>query len=173
MSGWSLAQPFGHGRTRQLTFKSGDTAFGFPATTAGASYTATPVNFDFWRLIGCRFTATTDANVASRAYTIQYIGGDNIVRQEDGASVLVTANTTAQVFNGSLNRGTSEWNTGTAVWFPLSGLWWPVGFTLKLNVGSVQAADALGSVRFTFDVAKVQGDGTDEADFIAELQRGA
>jgi hypothetical protein len=167
VGGVTFGQPFGHGRTRQVTITPGGWP-GFGALTTGASYTASLQNYDWWRLIGVRFVATTDGNAANRVYTIQYLDGTGTPIMEDGPSVLVTASTTAQPFVGQLARSVDSWNTPTPIWFPLSGLWLEIGRQVKINVASVQAGDTLASVRFTFDVSLTPGDGTREADAKAD-----
>lgn len=156
MGGFLLGQPYGYGRTQQVTVEPGSGVPGFDAPAAGASYTATLQRADWFRLIGLSFLLTTDANVASRYVTVQYLDGKGVPVLADSAPVLVTANTTNQRFCGSLHHGPAEWNTGTDVQFNLSGLWLEAGRAVKLNIASVQAADALTQVRFTFDRTPVE-----------------
>lgn len=144
-----LGQPYGIGLTEQQTIVVANPAAGANASLKlGASLVG---NALWWRLVGVTFKLTTDANAANRYTTVEYQGGDGVAFMADGASVLVTANTTAQRFLGSLSHGTSEWNTSTDVFFPLSGLWLELGTTVVLNVASVQVGDQLSAIRLTFD----------------------
>lgn len=159
MTGFTLGQPYGHGRTFQQTIAPGITPWA-AAAVAGASYSLTLLYADWWRLVACRFTLATDATAGNRYVTIEYPDGTNVTPVVDAAAVLVTPSTTAQRFSGSLHRGTSEWNTGTDVLFPLSGLWLEVGRTVQIHIGGAGAADLLSSIRLTFDRTVVDEDGS-------------
>lgn len=148
--GYMLGQPTGYGITQQSTIASGINP-GAAKPAAGANFSFTCQPYDRWRLVAARFTLTTDANVADRYVTIDYLDGTGTAVASDGAAVAVTAGTTSQVFTGSINRGTSEWNNASAVFFPLSGLWIEAGQVVKITVANIQAADQLDKIRFTFD----------------------
>lgn len=115
-----------------------------PAAGATASYAVDGKNSI--RVLAATATITTDANVASRLVTLDYINGRGVTYMRNGASVLLTASTTAQAFYWSNKWSVSEWNTGTPVWIPLSDLILPPGFTVKFNVTSIQATDALSGL---------------------------
>jgi hypothetical protein len=51
------------------------------------------------------------------------------------------------VFEWDINRSVSEWNTGTPVWAPLQNVLMPPGFSVKFNVASIQATDAISGLR--------------------------
>lgn len=155
MSGYTLAQSFGHGRTEQSTV-----AVKQPA--AGANAVLTLTRYDRWRLVGCVFTLATDATAGNRYVTIEYGGTSTVSQQADAAAVLVAPSTTGQRFVGSVNRGTSEWNTGTDVLFPLSGLWLEAGRTVTINVATIGAGDQLSNVFLTFDRTLVRQDGSEK-----------
>jgi hypothetical protein len=160
VSGYLLGQEYGHGRTFQHTVIPG-TSVDAPEPGAGASYTYTVRPWDRMRLVFAVFTIATDANAANRYITIEYPGGDGTSVLADGASVVLTANTTAQRFVGSYRRGPAEWNTNTDVFFPLSGLWLEVGRTVVINVANVQVGDQLSKIRLTFDSTPVREDGSE------------
>jgi hypothetical protein len=160
MSGYTLGQEYGHGRTFQHTVIAG-VGPGAPVPEAGSSYTYTVTPWDRMRLVFCTFTLATDANAANRYVTIEYPGADGVSVVGDGAAVVVTANTIAQRYNALLNRGAGEWNTNTDVFFTLSGIWLEVGRTIVINIANVQAGDLLSKVRLTFDVTPVAGDGSE------------
>lgn len=155
MSGYTLAQSYGHGRTEQSTVLLPD-----PDPGEGASLALE--RYDRWRLIGCVFTIDTDATSGDRYLTVEYPGGSGVSQQADGAAVTVTPSTTGQRFVGSLNRGVAEWNTGTDVFFPLSGLWLEAGRTVELLVAGAGAGDQLSNIYLTFDRTLVRQDGSEK-----------
>lgn len=155
MSGYALGQSFGYGLTEQSTITPGQgSAAAAPA--AGASYTLTLERYNWWRLVFCTFTLTTDANAANRYVTVEYPGGDGVSVLADAAAVIVTASTTNQRYVGSLNRGVSEWNANADVLFPLSGIMLEAGRTVKINVANIQVGDQLSKIRLTFDRVPVR-----------------
>jgi hypothetical protein len=162
VSGYTLGQEYGHGRTFQHTVVAGVDRTA-PAPVAGQSYSYSVGPWDRMRLVFVVFTLTTDANAANRYVTIEYPGINGVSVIADGASVTVSANTTAQRFVGALRRGPAEWNTNTDVFFPLSGFWAPVGQTITINIANVQAGDLLSKVALTFDATPVHGDGSELA----------
>lgn len=172
MSGYLLGQEYGHGRTFQHTIIPG-TSVDTAAPAAGASYTYTVTPWDRMRLVFCTFTLATDVNAANRYVTIEYPGADGVSVLTDAATVVVTANTTAQRFVGTIFRGTAEWNTNTDVFFPLSGIWLEVGRTVVINVANIQAGDQLSKIRLTFDSTPVRDDGSELAGERGREQRAA
>jgi hypothetical protein len=148
--GHLLGQPASAGLTQQSTIYAGITA-GVSKPAAGANFTFTCQPYDRWRLIAARFTLTTDANVADRYPTIEYLGVNNLTFMTDGPPVAVTANSTSQVFAGSLHRSVSEWNNASDVFFPLSGLWLESGSKIQIAIANIQVADQIDLIRLTFD----------------------
>lgn len=149
MSGFALSQAYGYGLCEQTTLTGAN-------PVAGASFSlqlgslAAPGAYK-WRLVGCTWKLTTDANAANRYTTVEYLDGGGVGFQADGAGVVVIANTTAQRFVGSLYHGPSDFAANTDVFFPLSGLWLEAGVTVKINVASIQVTDQLSVIRLTFD----------------------
>jgi hypothetical protein len=113
---------------------------------AGATASVTVEGGWFMRVLAARLAITTDANVANRLVTLDFINGRGVTYVQNGASLLVTASTTAQVFEWDIHRSVSEWNTGTPVWAPLQSVVMPPGFTVKFNVASVQATDQISGL---------------------------
>lgn len=99
------------------------------------------------RVLAATATITTDANVANRVVTLDYVNARGVTYMRNGASLLVTASTTAQAFYWSNKWSVSEWNTGTPVWVPLLDVIMPPGFTVKFNVDNIQATDAISALR--------------------------
>jgi hypothetical protein len=145
-----LGQSASYGLTKQSTIGTGISP-GVSKPAAGANFAFTCQPYDRWRLIAVRFTLTTDANVADRYTTIEYLGANNLPVMTDGPPVAVQASTTNEVFVGSLNRTVSEWNNASDVFFPLSGLWLEAGTVIQIAVANVQVGDQLDLIRLTFD----------------------
>jgi hypothetical protein len=135
-----LLRPFGYGRgfPDQISVAT-------PAAGATASYT---VPGDYWqRLVAARLLITTDANAANRLVTLDYISGRGVTFAQNGAALVVTASTTAQVFEWHVNRTVSEWAANTPVWAPLLDAVLPPSWVVKFNVASIQATDAISGLR--------------------------
>jgi hypothetical protein len=115
-----------------------------PAAATAASYTV-PGSFAC-RVIGARLSITTDANAANRFVSLDYIDSRGVTRLQNGAGLVVTANTTAQVFNWDCNRTVAEWATNTPVFAPLAPLFLYPGWSVKFNYTNPQAADAISSL---------------------------
>lgn len=131
-----ILEPFGYGAGFQDWI-----AVASPA--AGASQSVTVGGENYIRVIAARASLTTDGNVANRVLTLDYINARGTTYVQNGASVLVTASTTAQVFEWDRNRSVAEWNTGTPVWAPLLDEVLAPGFVIKFNVAAIQTGDTL------------------------------
>lgn len=101
-----------------------------------------------------RFSLVTDANVANRIVTVDYVTGDSVVAVSNGAGLLVTASTTV-TFMGKAHMGVSDWtSTGsdlTPVYFPVEPLMLPGPWLIQINVANKQAGDQLSAIRLIFD----------------------
>lgn len=159
MAGYTLAQPFGFGRTEQSTIYAGQSP-DYPAPVAGQAYAIHLQRYDRWRLIAATFTLTTDSTAGNRYTTIEYLAANGNSAIADGAAVLVAPSTTAARFLGSLYHTPGEWNVGTDVFFPLSGLWLEAGRRVTINVANMGATDILSKVALTFDRTLVDDDGS-------------
>jgi hypothetical protein len=149
---YALLEPFSYNRGYRKLISPASPA-------AGATYTHT-VPGDAWeRLLAITFLLTTSATVADRLVTIDYApkGGNTFL--SDGAAVTVSASTTNQAFNGSSERGQSEWNTGTSVFFPLWGGFLEAGWTFKINVGAIDTTDQLSGINFMVEKFEVGHEG--------------
>lgn len=134
-----LVEPFGYG----LAYPDWlDVA----SPAAGQTASVTVEGQWYVRLVAARLSITTDANVANRVVSLDYINARGTTYVQNAASVLVTASTTAQVFEWDRNRTVAEWNTGTPVWAPLLDEFLPPGFTIKFNVAAIQVGDQLSGI---------------------------
>lgn len=134
-----LVQPFGYG----LGFQDWiDVA----APAAGATKTVTIGGENYLRVVAARLSITTDANAANRLVTLDFLNARGTTYVQNGAGVVVTASTTAQVFEWDRNRAVSEWAANTPIWAPLIDEVMPPGFQIKFNVASIQVGDAISSL---------------------------
>ncbi len=134
-----LLEPFGYG-------------LGYPdvvdlTTPALGANASVPVAGEYQvRVLAAIATLTTDANAANRLLSLDYINQRGVTLHRNGASVLVTANTTAQVFVWGANRSVAEWNTGTPVWVPLLPIFLQPGYSVQFTVDNKQAGDQLSAL---------------------------
>lgn len=134
-----LVQPFGYGLAYQDWVPVATPA-------AGASQTVGVTGENYVRVLAARASLTTSAAVANRLLTMDFINGRGQTFVQNGASVLVTASTTGQVFEWDFDRTVSEWNTGTPVWAPVVDVFLPPGFSIKFNLAGADAADQLSGL---------------------------
>jgi hypothetical protein len=129
-----------------------------PVTTPAAGATATVTVDGKWNLrpLAARLSLTTDANVANRLVTIDYVDARGNTWLQNGAGLVVTANTTAQTFEFDAHRTVAEWAANTPVFAPLAPFFLPPGFRVKFNVLNIQATDAISGLSLWFET--FQGD---------------
>lgn len=101
-----------------------------------------------------RFTLVTDANVANRIVTVDFITGDAVTAVSNGPGLLVTASTTVS-FMGKNHQGVSDWTSSgtdlTPVYFPVEPIMLPGPWSVKITVGNIQVGDQLSAIRLLFD----------------------
>lgn len=113
---------------------------------AGANATVqVPGQFGM-RVLAARATLATDANAANRLLSLDYINANSVTRVRNCASVVWTANTTAQAFIWNHAWALSEWNTNTPVLMPVLPLLLPPGWLIRFTVDSVQVGDQLSAL---------------------------
>lgn len=122
-----------------------------PAAGANASFTVGGRNVEGLRVVAALATVTTDANVANRLVSLDYIDGRNVTRVRNAPTLLVTASTTAQVFQWDHAHHVSEWNTGTPVFVPLADVILTSGWTVQLTLDNKQATDQLSALSFVVE----------------------
>jgi hypothetical protein len=122
-----------------------------PAAGANYSFTVGSLNCDYMRVISCIATLTTDANVANRFFALDYITGRSATAIRNAATVLVTANTSATVYQWDHAHTISEWQTGTPVYSPLADLIFTTNWTIQLTVDNKQAGDTITAITFVVE----------------------
>lgn len=134
-----LLEPFAYGR--------GLVQFLDVATPAAGATTSLTVDGRWsMRVLAARLSLTTDANVANRLVTLDYIDGRGNTRLRNGAGVVWTANTSAQTFEWDAHRGLAEWAANTPVFLPLAPWFLPPNWVVKFNVTNIQATDAISGL---------------------------
>jgi hypothetical protein len=122
-----------------------------PAAGALASFTVGGRNVQGLRVLAALATLATDANVASRLLALDYIDARAVTRVRNAATLLVTASTSATVFQWDQAHAVSEWQTGTPVFAPLVDVILTPGWKVQLTVDSIQAGDQLSAVSFVVE----------------------
>jgi hypothetical protein len=134
-----LLQPFAYGR--------GIVQYLDVATPAAGATASVVVDGRWWlRVLAARLTITTDANVANRLVTLDYIDARGVTRLRNGAGLVVPASQTAQAFEWDANRTAAEWATNTPVYGPVAPWFLAPGWVVKFNVTSIQATDAISGL---------------------------
>lgn len=134
-----LVLPFGYG-------KAFPDWVDVPAPAAGAETAFTVDGGYAIRLLAARSILTTDANVANRSHTVDYVDARGNVRVRNGAGLVVTASTSAQGFEWSSSRAIAEWASNTPIYAPLFPAILPPGFTIRFEVTNMQAGDQLSGL---------------------------
>lgn len=122
-----------------------------PAAGANYAFTVGSLGVVAVRVISCMATLATDANVANRLFALDYIGGRSGTELRNAATLLVTANTSATVFQWDHAHASSEWQTGTPVFVPLADVTLTPGWSVQLTVDNKQAGDAITAVTFVLE----------------------
>jgi hypothetical protein len=118
---------------------------------AGANFSFQTGGQDFLRIIACTATLTTDANVANRLFALDLLTGRGTNPIRNAATVLVTANTAATVYQWDLCHSVSEWNTGTPVYSPMVDIMLGPGWTVQLTVDNKQVGDTITAIHFVVE----------------------
>lgn len=110
---------------------------------AGANLTV-DLGLQRWIIIhSLTVTLSTDANAANRFVSVDYLVARGAAVMRNAATVLVTANTSLQVFQFDNQHHVSEWNTNTPVYAPLMPVPLQAGWQLRVTVDNIQAGDTL------------------------------
>lgn len=134
--GEGLLQPFAHGLGYQDIV---------PVTTpaAGANASFTVEGRNWVRVLAARANLTTDANVANRFVSLDYITARGTTYARNAAGLVVTASTTNQKFEWNAQRTDAQWAANTPVLLPVFPIFLAPGTVVQFTVDSIQATDAL------------------------------
>jgi hypothetical protein len=142
------------GFSAPFTSEQGYTDFFTPASpAAGANFSIQVGDFSVtWlRIVAVKATLATDANAANRLFSLDFKSGRAGTMIRNAATVLITANTSATVFQWDQAHAVSEWQTGTPVFAPLVDIVLSQGWTIQLTVDNIQAADAITAISFVVE----------------------
>jgi len=115
-----------------------------PAAGANASFT---VNGQDWlRILAATATVTTDANVANRYVSLDYIAARGVTYLRNAPSLVLTAGTTGQVFQWDRQQTVSEWNTNTPIDVPLADIPLSAGWVVQFTIDNKQVGDQLSAI---------------------------
>lgn len=134
--GEGLLQPFAHGLGYQDIV-----SVTTPAAGANAIFTVEGRNWI--RILGARANITTDANVANRFVSLDYITPRGLTYMRNAAGLVLTASTTNQKFEWSAQRTDAQWAANTPVLAPLFPAFLAPATVVQVTVDSIQATDAV------------------------------
>lgn len=137
-------KPYGRGLTDVLTPAA-------PAAGSNYSFTVGSQNVDGLIVRGVLATLTTDANAANRLFSLDFRWPRYGTVLRHAATTLITANTSATVFQWDQAHTVSEWNTSTPVFVPLTDILLTPGVTVQLTVDSIQAGDTITVISFVLE----------------------
>lgn len=115
-----------------------------PGNGLNASFTVEGRNFV--RVIGARATLTTDANVANRFLSLDYINARVTTFLRNAAGLVVTASTTNQAFEWNAQRTDAQWAANTPVLLGVYPCFLAPGTVVQFTVDNKQATDTLTNV---------------------------
>lgn len=117
-----------------------------PDPAAGADFTIKPNRLGDWLVRKLVLTLATSATVATRAMVIKATDGSDtyfLTASDTTQAASLTQQFTA--FEGNANFTGA--GTVFSIGWPTHGLYLPQGYTLQSQIGNIQAADQISSVR--------------------------
>lgn len=99
-----------------------------------------------WRFLSVRATIVTDANVAARELTVQYLDANGNVFDEARGGTTIAASKTVSVVFSAFQPTASGANDSWAI-VPLHPVFLEGGLSVRVHVVNVQAADQLSAIR--------------------------
>jgi hypothetical protein len=109
-----------------------------PANPAAGVNVSIGVPGEAWvAVLAARCLLTTDATVASRFVSLDYIDARGITRARNAAGL-----------EWNSGRDSAEWATGTPVLCPCLDMWLEPGGSIQITVDNKQAGDQLSAVHF-------------------------
>ena len=139
-----LLQPFAHGVGYQDFVP-------FTPPAAGANAIFTVGQDRIMRVLGARCNVTTDANVANRFVSLDYINGRGQTMMRNAAGLVLTASTTNAKFEWNAQRTDAQWAANTPVLVPVFPLFLYPGSTVQITLDSIQAGDQISLASLVFE----------------------
>ena len=139
-----LLEPFSEGFGYQDTLD--------PANPGANTNLAIVVGGENWvRVLDAIATITTDANVANRFVSLDFINPRGVTYIRNAAGLVVTASTTNQVFQWNEQRTDAQWAANTPVLAPVSSIFLPPNSTIQITIDSKQAGDTITNAHFVIE----------------------
>lgn len=98
------------------------------------------------RVLAARATLSTDANVANRLLSLDFVTANGVSRVRNCPGVVWTANTSSQTFVWNHAWHVSEWATATPVLIPVLDLLLPPTWLVQFTVDNIQVGDQLSAL---------------------------
>lgn len=119
------------------------------APAAAAGFSIVPDTASGWLIRTLRFQLVTDANAANRAVMFAVTDGNNEYWRSAAGDVQAASLT--RVYGAHIDgSGSLAVGTFIGVRWPSDGLWVPKGSRLNVSVESMQAADQISAINFSF-----------------------
>lgn len=139
-----LLEPFSEGLGYQDTLD--------PAAPGAGNNLSIVVGGENWmRVLDAIATINTDANVANRFVSLDFINPRGITYIRNAAGLVVTASTVNQVFQWNEQRTDAQWATNTPVLVPVSSVFLPPGTTIQITIDTKQAGDTITAAHFVVE----------------------
>ena len=122
-----------------------------PAAGANYSFTVGSQSVDGLRVVACLATLTTDANAANRFFALDYRSDRYGTVLRNGAPLVVTANTTARVYQWDRAHAQADLVAGSMVWCPLADVILTPGWAVRLTVDNIQVGDTITAISFVVE----------------------
>lgn len=123
-----------------------------PANPGAGNNLSILVGGENWlRVLDAIATINTDANAANRFVSLDFINPRGITYVRNAAGLVLTANTTNQVFMWSEQRTDAQWAANTPVLAPVSSVFLPPGSTVQITVDNKQAGDTITAVHLVVE----------------------
>jgi hypothetical protein len=139
-----LLEPFGAGVGYQDTIA--------PANPGAGNNLAVVVEGRNWlRVLQAIATINTDATVANRFVSLDFINARGTTFSRNAAGLVVTASTVNQVFDWNEQRTDAQWATNTPVLAPVSSMFLAPATTIQITLDNKQAGDTITAVMLTVE----------------------
>lgn len=139
-----LLEPFGYGKGYQDWVPVAT-----PAAGANAPFIVEARNWV--RVLGATCTVATDANVANRVLSLDFISPRIGTYWRNFPPLVITAGTAATVFHWQEQMTQSEWAANTPVKVPVSSIFLPPATTVQFTLDNKQAGDTLTALLLTVE----------------------
>lgn len=139
-----LIEPFGHGVGYQDFIP-------LPTPAAGANLAFIVESRNWIRLLAAMATITTDANVANRFVSLDFITPRGTTYCRNAGGFVEAATNNGVVYSWSEQRTDSAKVAGGSALLPLSSIFLPPGTTVQITVDAKQATDAITAASLTVE----------------------